>query len=230
MGAREVLHLVATHVLARRRYQVSGRFGLRSGPGGLATPAFGSEPETLRTAGVVLVRERGGDASYKPIEGSSISELAAFAGADLALPFDAGEDAPPLGDPDVVLHLDSEVAVRLAEWWALGCRILDEVVAALPGEAVPATIQIWPEHFDAATTVSVGTSRVNLGFSPGDSWCEEPYAYIGPWNADRPGDPAFWNASFGAFVTEPDSRAAPIEEMCRQFFETGLGFLRGESS
>ena len=48
---REVLHRVAAHVLGRRRYQVSGRFGLRASPGGFATPAFGDGPEVVRIAG-----------------------------------------------------------------------------------------------------------------------------------------------------------------------------------
>ena len=42
------LHRLCAHVLGRRRFVVSGHFGLRASPGGLATPAFGPEPETLR--------------------------------------------------------------------------------------------------------------------------------------------------------------------------------------
>jgi len=45
------LHLIAAHVLGRRRVAVSGHFGLRASPRGLATPAFGPEPEVVRVAG-----------------------------------------------------------------------------------------------------------------------------------------------------------------------------------
>ena len=38
---------MATHVLARRRHAVSGRFGLRATPGGIGTPAFGP-PDAAR--------------------------------------------------------------------------------------------------------------------------------------------------------------------------------------
>ena len=50
---------------------------------------------------------------------------------------------------------------------------------------------LWPEHFD----VSVAVDEVNYGVSPGDSFHDRPYAYVGPWQA-RTGD--FWNAPFGA--------------------------------
>ncbi len=45
---RDDLHRIAAHVLGRRRWAVSGHFGLRASPGGVATPAFGPEPEVLR--------------------------------------------------------------------------------------------------------------------------------------------------------------------------------------
>jgi hypothetical protein len=52
---------------------------------------------------------------------------------------------------------------------------------------------LWPEHFDLGVTVA----EVNYGVSPGDSFLEVPYAYVGPWSLDDvQGD--FWNAPFGA--------------------------------
>ena len=72
---------------------------------------------------------------------------------------------------------------------------------------------VWPEHFDAATALDLGAGAgVNLGFSGGDAFCEEPYAYVGPWGPERPGDPAYWNAPFGAFV--PRARAGDVAD-CR---------------
>jgi hypothetical protein len=57
---------------------------------------------------------------------------------------------------------------------------------------------LWPEHFDLAVTVD----EVNYGVSPGDTYLDEPYAYVGPWQA-RTGP--FWNAPFGA--------ARPLSEL-----------------
>lgn len=34
----------------------------------------------------------------------------------------------------------------------------------------------------------------------GDDAEPQPYAYVGPWSADRPGDPDYWNASFGSVL------------------------------
>jgi hypothetical protein len=45
---------------------------------------------------------------------------------------------------------------------------------------------------------------VNLGFSAGDAFSEEPYAYVGPWGPERPGDDGYWNAPFGALVTRAE--------------------------
>ena len=61
---------------------------------------------------------------------------------------------------------------------------------------------------------------MNLGASPGDGSSAEPYLYVGPWGPRRPGDPAFWNAPFGAVLGYAELRAAadPVE--------AGLAFLR----
>ena len=42
--------------------------------------------------------------------------------------------------------------------------------------------------------------RANLGASPGDAYEPEPYLYVGPWGPERPGDPGYWNAPFGAVL------------------------------
>jgi hypothetical protein len=55
---------------------------------------------------------------------------------------------------------------------------------------------LWPEHFD----VGITAAAVNYGASPGDEHIAEPYLYAGP-HLRPPGDPAFWNAPFGAART-----------------------------
>ncbi len=98
------------------------------------------------------------------------------------------------------------------------------MIGSLPAGSTATTIQLWPEHFDAATAVTLpSTETGNLGFSPGESYESEPYVYVGPWSAARPGDPGFWNAPFGAvrrrseLVDLPDPTAA-----CRELVEKGL--------
>ena len=224
---RSVLHRLAVHLLARRRAEVTGRIGLRPSPAGLATPAFGTGPEVVRVAGPALVHEVGGEHTTRPISGSTLRDLAGFVGADLEAPFDAGSDTPPIGDPDAVLHVEARAVETLASWWQIGWQVLDEVVAALPAGSAAATFQIWPEHFDGATTVTLPSgAKANLGFSPGDGYSPAPYAYVGPWEADRPGDPGYWNAPFGAVIRATEiTDEASAAATCRQFMEKGLGLL-----
>ena len=226
---RTDLHRLCAHVLARRRYDVSGRFGLRASPGGLATPAYGDEPEVLRLDGTALVREVGAVASSMLISGSTLRELAAFAGVDIEAPFSVGDATPPVGATDEPLGFDEDVLAGLYAWFDLGSRALDDVLCELGQAAAPATVQLWPEHFDMGTSVAIGDEggRVNLGFSAGDSLSDEPYAYVGPWGPERPGDAAFWNAPFGALRTRSDVTAAPGEAVvvAAAFIREGLARL-----
>jgi hypothetical protein len=65
-ATRIALHTISAHVLAHRRFAVSGRFGLRAGVGGISTPSFGDAPETIRISESALVREVGGTSTYCP--------------------------------------------------------------------------------------------------------------------------------------------------------------------
>ncbi len=228
-ASRRTLHRIAAHVLGRRRYQLSGRFGLRASPGGFATPAFGEAPEVLRVSGVHLVRDRGEASAGVRIPGNTMRGLAAFAGADLGSDFSTGAETPDLGDVDEPLELDGEAVGVLAGWLSVGSRALDGVLASLADGSDPATVQLWPEHFDLGTNVTVaGPSRTNLGASLGDSTVEEPYLYVGPWDSERPGDPTFWNASFGAVLRWSDIEDGddPVGRAL-EFFEEGLRNLDG---
>jgi len=224
---RSELHRVATHVLARRRDALTGRFGLRVTPGGFGTPQFGEE-EVLRIDGTSLIRERRLDdravTATHALDGATIRDLAAFADVDLDAEFSVGGDTPDLGDADAPLHVDADAVAAMAKWYQRGAQAIDSAVARL-GDAGDATVaQIWPEHFDLGIDVAVGGDRTNLGVSPGDGSSAEPYLYVGPWTADRPGDAAYWNASFGALATWseiPDVAAAEA------FFARGLGYLAG---
>lgn len=198
-GTRAALQLVAAYVVGRRRFDVTGRFGLRATPGGFGTPAFGDGPEVVRVSGTALVHETGGTSRCLVMEGRSVAELARFVDVEIGDEFSTGPDTPKLGDPDAPLHLDASSADMLARWYALGWQVVDRFLAALPDSADPGTLQLWPEHFDAGTSVAVTDGRrLNVGFSPGDHYEPEPYVYAGPWGPERPGDATFWNAPFGA--------------------------------
>jgi hypothetical protein len=201
MGTRSDLHRTAAHVLGRRRYAVSGHFGLRASPGGISTPAFGPEPETLRLTPACLVREVGSESRGLALAGATLASLAAFAGADLGAEFSAGADMPVPGTADAPLELDGKELADLFSWFDLGWRVLDEVMAERAGQCTASTIQLWPEHFDVGTSLTTGPGDgVNLGFSPGDGFSDEAYVYVGPWGAARPGPSSYWNAPFGAVL------------------------------
>jgi hypothetical protein len=214
---RDELHRLSAHVLGRRRFEVSGRFGLRSSPGGVATPAFGPEPEVLRTAGMTLIREVGSRSASMSLGDSTLADLAEFVDADLGADFSAGPATVPLGDVDRPLRLDPGELAVLATWFELGWQVLDHCAAQLAEAST--TLQLWPEHFDAGTAVDLGPVSVNLGFSGGDAFADEPYLYVGPWDERRPGDPGYWNAPFGAYATRSQAGDA---DACEAFIRAGL--------
>jgi hypothetical protein len=223
---RLTLQRVAVHVLGRRRHEMTGRFGLRASPGGFATPAFGPDSEILRVAGTSLVRETVQGVTFRPITGATLRLLAAFAGADLRAEFSAGASTPGSGDIDEPMALDGAAAAVVADWYAFGWEVLDRVLSGLPAEAQPAVVQLWPEHFDAGTNAGVSSgTRVNLGASPGDGYCPEPYLYVGPWTASRPGDPEFWNAPFGALLVRSELDVTHRVDKGVAFLLTGLRYV-----
>ena len=205
---RTALQRVAVHVLARRRHALVGRLGLRSTPGGFGTPDAGPDHqhEVLRVTGTWLLRERVGDTAATvglDLATATLADAAALAEVDLGAEFSAGHDTPEVGDPHAALGVDPAAAAVLADWYAFGWRVIDAAVTVAsandPG-ATPSILQLWPEHFDAGCDLAIGGGRVNLGASPGDGFHEEPYLYVGPWGPERPGDPAYWNAPFGAVL------------------------------
>lgn len=230
-ATRGELQRVATHVIARRRFAGCGKFGLRATPGGFGSPACGPDFETLRIAGSVLVRETTDSAAVTRslrLDGASLADAAELAGVDLGEPFETGHDTPPLGNPAARLAIDDAAAVALAEWFRFGWEVLDAVLGELGSEAAPSVLQLWPEHFDAGVDVAATRERrVNLGASPGDASSAQPYLYVGPWDPGRPGDPAYWNAPFGAVLTYDDLRAVedPAAEAVA-FLLRGVEYLR----
>jgi hypothetical protein len=222
-STRNDLHRTAAHILGRRRYAVSGHFGLRASPGGIATPAFGPEPETLRLTTECLVREVGTEARGLALAGATLGSLAEFAEADLGGAFSAGADMPAVGPADEPLALDAKELADLFAWFDLGWRVLDQVLAERSGSCTAATTQLWPEHFDVGTALASGPDRgADLGFSPGDGFSDEAYVYVVPQDAARPGTPSYWNAPFGALLLRSQVHDA---EDCLVFIGEGLDRL-----
>ena len=227
---REELRRVAVHIVARARVEATGRFGLRVVPNGFGTPEFGAGPTRVRVcSGALWVESTATGAALTrsaALHGSSLRSLADVAGVDLEVDLSVGTDTPPLGDIDAPLITDDTTLAAIADWWTLGARAIDAVVQGCPPESRPTVAQLWPEHFDLGLDVGVGTTRVNLGASAGDSFHQGPYLYVGPWSAERPGDAAYWNAPFGAVMGADRILAAddPLREAI-EFMRRGVSLV-----
>ncbi len=98
--------------------------------------------------------------------------------------------------------------VRVPAPWRWGQRLRTERAA----EGGPAEVQLWPEHFDLATTIA----EVHYGGPPGDDGHPEPYLYVGPWQPPEP-DGAFWNEPFGA--SRADDGSFTVDDVLAFFHE-----------
>ena len=115
---------------------------------------------------------------------------------------------PPVDEP---LAVDPTAAAFLAELTAVGYAAL-VILSAHFVEDEPAEIQLWPEHFDLATSFA----EVNYGLSPGDAVHPWPYVYVGPWSPPEQG--GFWNEPFGASLS---FEAMPTVDQVLTFFGEG---------
>jgi hypothetical protein len=190
---REAWHAVAEHVLGAALYAATGHIGLRAAPGGFATPPFAPPgPATggsrrIRVDGVRLVVEDDRGSRAEPL--TTLRAAGALAGVEPGAP-PVYTAATPL-DLDVPLPVDPAAATALADWYQVVDDALARLCRATAAEG-PATVQLWPEHFDLATRIS----EVNFGGSPGDAGHDQPYLYAGP--SAVPGGDGFWNEPFGA--------------------------------
>jgi hypothetical protein len=194
VATREAWHALAEHVLAKARYVATGRIGLRATAGGFGTPPYPSqegERQLLVVGDQLVVRDDHGERSA-PI--TTLAAAGEHVGVEPGAPTDVYTPTTPF-TPDAPLAVDPATAARLADWFAL----VDQALAALRAEHPdedPAEAQLWPEHFDLATTLHPSPDHgVNYGGSPGDEGHPAPYLYVGPWNVPTGG---FWNEPFGA--------------------------------
>lgn len=198
---RDKLHQLAFFALAPARYKAMGRMGLRATPGGLGTPEF--EGRVARIDGDLLVFESEGNIATQTI--TTIRSATEFIGVEYEEVWfpDFGDPLPP-ADPDLELSLDIEGVKAIAEWFDFGYQALARLRGYGGADDAVSEIQIWPEHFDAATEMGAQAKgqRASYGASPGDGAHPEPYLYVSAWGQiDRSNrywnDTAFNGASLG---------------------------------
>jgi hypothetical protein len=163
------LHRIAEEIVAPAR-KPDNEIALEATPGGFGTPEFEhrGQPRQVRVEGAELV------------DGERRAALTTLEDARMLV-----ADLVPEGSLSTEpLRVDPDAAARLADWYAFGADILNELA---DGTASP--VRLWPEHFD----IAIEMGEVNYGFSPGDEHHAEPYAYVGPWTAPPAG--ALWNAT-----------------------------------
>ncbi len=200
---RRSLHAVAELVMAGPQFDRSQSIELRVSEGGFTTSA---DPDLRIDCDALVAGGR-----RIALHGRTVAEVAADAGVPVRPLRDVYAVGPDLGADDR-LDVDEAAARQIARAFALGDQAMQTVAPERPRI-------LWPEHFD----VGMDRDSVNYGVSPGDGFCSEPYAYVGPWNfADRdPGDAdaTFWNAPFGASRT---IRELGDESGLLAFFEEGM--------
>lgn len=233
---RTTMQRLATHVLGQARWRHDGLFDLMPLPGGFGSPPVGPRRERIRLVGGSLMIERvvGDDVrdlvattEAVTVAGSSIGDLCRAIGFEPDPTFWVGDDTPALGDVDDMIVLDSLAVQALGEWYLLGQRAIDDVVASVP-DAHASVGRLWPEHFDFGIDLDAAPGRrVNLGAAAGDSFSQEPYLYVGPWGSERPGRADYWNAPFGAVLgyAELDGVADPLGRAI-EFLLHGIAHLR----
>jgi len=216
---RGSLHAVGEHVLGAALYQGRRRIGLRQFTGGFATQNYlhlrdgaAVERRAMVVGTEIIVRDD--DLAGGTIEDRAPITTLAAAGALVdvvpGMPADMYTPAPlPAVDEELVV--DAEAAAFLAELTAIGYAALVILCAHFVHDE-PVEVQLWPEHFDLATSFA----EVNYGLSPGDAGHPWPYFYLGPWSPPPVG--GFWNEPFGASL---EVQEVPTVDTVLAFFGQG---------
>lgn len=216
VATRKALHRVAEHVLSAARKTATGHIGLVPSPGGFQTPKFAGDD------GDRVVAVNGTDIEVRTSSGvrreplTTVRAAATLAGIEPGFPWTTHPPATPV-EPDDPLAVDAAAAQVLAGWFALGAEALARLARTAMDDQ-PGPAQIYPEHFDLGVVIGA----VNYGVSPGDEAIPLPYLYVGPHDGVPAAD-AFWNASFGAYVTI--EQVGSVED-ASAFFEKGRRLLR----
>ncbi len=216
-ATRESLRKLACYVIAPARKTRTGRIGLRATGNGFGTPRF-DDGTRITVSGEVLAVDPG---DRIPI--TTLRAAAKFIDVSLTSDPGVGTDLPPYV-PDEDLMVDADASLALGAWYSFAARVLRDLAATEP---TISEAQLWPEHFDLAAQLDLDRgSKVNVGFSPGDHFCVDPYVYVGPHDTTRLSD-AFWNAPFGAVLSYDVLTSTPFpDHEARAFILNGLDLLR----
>ncbi len=215
VNTRKSLHVLAEHLLAGDLWRQTGRIGLRPIDGGFGQPELliDGERRRLRIDGDRIVVLRGDVEQSERL--STLASAATF--AEVALGAPEGVYTPETAlDANVRLDIDAGSVRQLADWFALVAASLEEFRRRHTDDA-PTLVQLWPEHFDVACSMS----EVNFGGSPGDADHELPYLYVAPWSVVPDG---LWNEPWG--VSLPWTAVSDVGSAVA-FFEAGLTVARG---
>lgn len=210
VSTRLALHSIAEHLLAGDLWRRTGKIGLRRTPGGFGQPEtlHDGTRHRLRVDGTRLVVLDGDTERWEDL--SSLVAAAAFADTRLGAPTDVFTPATVLRAEDT-LAVDPAATSTVAGWFELVEVALEEV-RRRHSDLGPTLVQLWPEHFDLAFSMS----EVNFGGSPGDEAHDEPYVYVGPWS---PLEGTAWNEPWG--MSLPATAVSGWSDAV-DFFEAGL--------
>lgn len=227
-GTRTSMHQLAFFVVAPKRYEATGKLGLRYTYRGFGTPFFGRD-EQVRVEGGRIVVQVGEE--VRSLAPRSVSEAARFIDLDYREVWFQGFHDPlaPI-DPGAALEIDEAAASVVADWFGFATHVLERARRA-PGAVDVSRVQLWPEHFDPAFEMGDAErgERASYGASPGDEAIPEPYLYVAAWGDIDRSEP-YWNAeSFnGAFLPYSDLLAADDQvATALSFIRTGHGALTG---
>ena len=223
-STRAALHALAEHVIAAARYRVDGHISLVPTAGGFGTPLFGDR-ERVRVDGVELVHERPGTTTRVVI--TTLGAAAQFVGIPLGAPTEVYKPATACL-PDASLAVDAASARALADWYAFGADLLDELRSTYQTRR-PSPVVLWPEHFDLACEIgSEEAQHATYGASPGDSEIPQPYLYVAPSDVQRRTG-RLGTQSFGAAYTGGELEAATDPRRAGlDFFTECAALLLGE--
>lgn len=195
-ATRAGLHRLACYVIAPARKARDGHIGLRATGHGFGTP-------TLDDGWSIEVRGTQLRVGQRSATITTLRDGAAFLGLALTADPGVGADLPDFR-PDADLAVDDAASLALGAWYAFADAALIRIDRA---HTKVSAAQLWPEHFDLASVVHTSRASVNVGFSAGDGFSAEPYAYIGPHDLTAVVGDDFWNAAFGAMRTYHDLTA-----------------------
>jgi len=226
--ARDQLHQIAFYALAPARYAVMGKMGLRATPDGFGTPPY--DDRVSRIEGSLLVHEQSGNIATQPI--TTIRGAAEFFGVGYEVDWYTDfRDPLPAMDPDRPLKVGEAPSSALGEWFSFGFEVLEELRGHGDEADAVSEVQLWPEHFDAATEMGSEDlgQRASFGASPGDAGHLEPYLYVAAWSEIDRSDP-YWNDRHFTGASLPYTALLEAEDQTRvalDFFLAGYRILHG---